>query len=379
MANSNISRPVRTTGGPKGYVDRGLAAVAEPFKGITTNGTVIPNLFPIEQSGVSTRPIKEAAAAFLGALDSDQRAKTLFPVDTVEWRKWSNIHVTLMRHGIAIFEMNERQRESAFELMRVSLSAQGFQTAQNVMRLNETVKEMTDRLDEYGEDLYWLSVMGTPSDQQPWGWQLDGHHLNLSYFVFGDQTVMTPTFLGSEPVHAKVGKYAGTRVFEEEEQEGLELIRALTTEQQSQAILSKDLPGGLFTAAFRDNFEMRYEGIHYDDLSRAQHDLLLHLVNLHVGRQRPDQAQLKMAEVTRHLNETYFAWMGGIEEDSVFYYRVHSPVILIEFDHERGIAFPVEKPYKDHIHLVVRTPNGNDYGKDLLRQHYQQSHGGSPA
>jgi len=23
---------------------------------------------------------------------------------------------------------------------------------------------------------------------------------------------------------------------------------------------------------------------------------------------------------------------------------------------------------------VTRTPNGNDYGKDLLRQHYEQSH-----
>jgi hypothetical protein len=29
-------------------------------------------------------------------------------------------------------------------------------------------------------------------------------------------------------------------------------------------------------------------------------------------------------------------------------------------------------PYKEHIHAVVRTPNGNDYGKDLLRQHYER-------
>ena len=27
-------------------------------------------------------------------------------------------------------------------------------------------------------------------------------------------------------------------------------------------------------------------------------------------------------------------------------------------------------PIRQHIHAVVRTPNGNDYGKDLLRQHY---------
>ena len=59
-------------------------------------------------------------------------------------------------------------------------------------------------------------------------------------------------------------------------------------------------------------------------------------------------------------------------DDGVFYYRVHSPVILIEFDHLPGIALDNDYPTRDHIHTVVRTPNGNDYGKDLLRQHREQ-------
>jgi hypothetical protein len=62
--------------------------------------------------------------------------------------------------------------------------------------------------------------------------------------------------------------------------------------------------------------------------------------------------------------------MGGTDEDGVFYYRIHSPVILIEFDHQRGIAFDNDTPSRHHIHTVVRTPNGNDYGRDLLRQHH---------
>jgi hypothetical protein len=81
-----------------------------------------------------------------------------------------------------------------------------------------------------------------------------------------------------------------------------------------------------------------------------------------------------MAEVRQHLAETHIAWRGGVEEDSVFYYRVHSPVILIEFDHQRGVAFDNDEPSRNHIHTVVRTPNGNDYGKDLLRLHYAQAH-----
>ena len=82
-------------------------------------------------------------------------------------------------------------------------------------------------------------------------------------------------------------------------------------------------------------------------------------------------AQVKMDEVKQHIDRTYFAWVGGTGEDSVFYYRIHSPVVLIEFDHQRRVApFRSPAPTKEHIHAVIRTPNGNDYGKDLLRQHH---------
>ena len=82
-----------------------------------------------------------------------------------------------------------------------------------------------------------------------------------------------------------------------------------------------------------------------------------------------------MQEVAAHLDNTWFAWVGGAESDSVFYYRINTPVILVEFDHQ----FPVgtrrlnkeRKPTRDHIHVVIRTPNGNDYCKDLLRQHLE--------
>jgi hypothetical protein len=369
------TRPLHTRGGSPGYLEKSLASAAEPFKGITADGIVIPGLFSIEKTGVPTASIKQAAENFLDSLNQEQRSKTFFPVDTIEWRRWSNIHPTLMRHGMPLFEMSDAQRDRAFALLRESLSAEGFQTARDIMRLNETVMEMTGRLAEYGEDLYWVSIMGQPSSTEPWGWQIDGHHLIINYFVLGDQVVMTPTFLGSEPVHAKSGIYAGTRVFKADEDQGLAVIRALSGEQRAKAIIAPEPSGEVFTSAFRDNLELNYTGIRYDELSSPQHQLLLRLVELHVGRMRPDHAQVRMQEVRRHLHDTHFCWMSGMEDESVFYYRIQSPVIIIEFDHQRGIAFrQYEKPYKDHIHVVVRTPNGNDYGKDLLRQHYQQSH-----
>ena len=352
------------------YADAGEALIAEPFRGITADGRVVPRLFPIQRTGVSARPVQDAAEAFLASLGPAQRARALFSLDSDAWRRWSNIHPFVMRHGVSLDEMGPAQRERALALLRASLSAGGFQTARDVMRLNEFVRTITGSDVEYGEWLYWVSVMGTPSPDEPWGWQIDGHHLIVNCFVLGDQIVMTPMFMGSEPVAAEEGPYAGTRVFRAEEQQGLDLVRALTPEQRRRAILATELPGEVFTAAFRDNFELTYEGIRYGELSSAQQKLLLDLLDTYVGRIRPGHAGLRLAEVRRHLADTCFAWMGGVDEDSAFYYRLHSPIVLIEFDHQPGIVFDNDGPSRHHIHTVVRTPNGNDYGRDLLRQHH---------
>jgi Protein of unknown function (DUF3500) len=352
------------------YADTGEALVGEPFRGITTDGVVMPRLFPLQATGISTRPLLDAAGAFLDCLGPEQRARAVFTVDSDAWRRWSNIHPFVMRHGVSLDEMSASQRGRALALLGESLSASGFQTARDVMRLNELVRTLTGRDAEYGEWLYWVSMLGTPAADAPWGWQIDGHHLSVNCFVLGDQVVMTPMFMGSEPVSDGEGPDASVRVFAAEEAQGLALARTLTPAQRRQTIVAAELPGEVFTAAFRDNLELRHEGIRYGELSSGQQGLLLALLETYVSRLRPGHAEVRRDEVKRHLGDTWFAWMGGIDEDSVFYYRVHSPVILVEFDHQRGIVFDNDAPSRHHIHTVVRTPNGNDYGRDLLRQHH---------
>jgi len=352
------------------YLATGEALLAEPFKGVTAGGAVAPGLVPIRKTGVSTRQLTDAARAFLDSLSEPQRERVLFPLESDVWRRWSNIHPFLMRHGVSLDEMSAAQRERALALLRESLSAQGFKTARDVMRLNELVLSITGSRSEYGEWLYWISLMGTPSFDGPWGWQIDGHHLIINCFVLGDQVVMTPMFMGSEPVSAHEGPYAGTRVFQTEERQGLALMRSLTPEQRQRAIIGTEPPGEVFTAAFRDNFEMKFQGIGSGDLTTMQQRMLLDVVDTYVARIRPGHSEVRRNEVKRHLAQTFFAWIGNADEDGVFYYRIHSPVILIEFDHQRGIAFDNDAPSRQHIHTVVRTPNGNDYGKDLLRQHH---------
>ncbi len=228
----------------------------------------MPGLYGVQKTGVSTQSLREAAEAFLESLIAEH-AKTLFPVDTDQWRKWSNIHPTLMRHGMALFEMTDSQRDHAFALLRESLSKEGFEEALNVMHLNETVLEMTGRLSEYGEDLYWLSIMGAPSATEPWGWQLDGHHLIINYFVLGDQVVMTPMFLGAEPVHRTRGKYAGTRVLQGRRRpQGSRWSARFQTRSAPRPSSRRETSGEDFTAAFRDNFVLDYAGIRYGELSQ---------------------------------------------------------------------------------------------------------------
>jgi hypothetical protein len=358
--------------------DAETRGLAEPFKGITTAGEVMPGLFAIRSTGVSTEPVRKAADTLLLALNKDQRDRTSFAVDDPEWRKWMNQHF-YRRQGVSFNEMTDAQRELAFGLLRASLSAKGLKLTRDIMKLNHTLGELNNNnFEEYGEWLYHITVMGTPSSREPWGWQLDGHHLIVNYFVLGDQVVMSPFFVGSEPVTASSGKFKGTSILQEEQNKGLALIVALDEGLRTKAILQLSKTGNNnLTEAFKDNVVLDYAGAPVSEMTSGQRQQLLELIGLFVSNMDDGHARIKMDEVKRHMDRTFFAWIGGTEPTSVFYYRIHSPVILIEFDHQRPanlrhLSANPSLPNREHIHVVVRTPNGNDYGKDLLRQHYQQ-------
>jgi len=353
--------------------DESAAARAEPFKGVTTDGKLVPGLFAIAHTGVSTEPVRKAAEVFIARLSEDQKKKTLFPVDDAEWRTWDNRHFA-MRQGVGFFEMTASQRKLAFDLMRASLSAKGLKQTRDIMKLNGTLAELTNNYDEYSEWFYWITIMGEPSSTKPWGWQLDGHHAIINYFVLGDQVVMSPVFMGSEPVKTDQGKFKGTVVLQTEQNRGLELMRSLDSGQQAKAMIAGTKAGeDTLAAAYRDNLVLDYAGIRVTDLNAQQKKLLLAVISEYISNMDNGHARIRMSEVRKHLDQTYFGWLGSAAPDGIFYYRIQSPVILIEFDHQRPIALAKSNvPSRNHIHTVVRTPNGNDYGKDLLRQHHEQ-------
>lgn len=341
--------------------------LSEPLVGVTTDRRPVPGLFELTTTGLPVDTVRAAARAFYRSLGS-QRDDVLHPIHSLEWRRWSHRSDTEFRHGLCLETLAANQRRAALELVKASLSPAGYRSVRGVMRLNETAADLTGNFEAYGEWKYWISLFGTPMFEGPWGWQLDGHHLAVNCVVVGDQMVLSPAFVGSEPVCSTSGSSSGTSVLQLEETLALTFMSQLTEAQRATATVSNRPTRDVFALPQQDNLVLPYEGLHCESLTPLQGDALMRLVATYITRLRNDQAALLLTGVQHHLDRTWFSWRGETGDRSVFYYRIHSPVILIEFGHRRGTIFDVDVPFRNHIHTIVRTPNGNDYGAELLRQ-----------
>ena len=359
---------------------------AEPFKGLTTDGKVQPGLFSLRADGAPTSAMIEAVQSLLASLSPAQRKAMCFPVDSELWRHWQNTELYVEHHGLRLDEVDDQIKRTVMAVLRASLSGKGYQVTRDVMRLNQFLGDLVGGPAVLGEWAFIFCLFGTPSESEPWGWQLFGHHLSLNCLVLGGQMVLTPCFLGAEPNYADTGPFAGTRLFEDEERAGLALMRSFSPEQQRRAIVAHSMMGGDLPegrrhfadnlhlgGAYQDNRIVPYEGLLASQISAGQQRDLLDLVAAYVAPLPEGPRAARLAEVERHLAETHFCWIGGFAEQSPFYYRIQSPVIFIEFDHHAGVFLTNPEPAKFHVHTIVRTPNGNDYGIDLLRLHYRHA------
>jgi hypothetical protein len=359
---------------------------AEPFRGVTTDGHVIPDLFALRPEGAPTLAMIEAVNALMSRLSPEQKKSCCFPVDSNQWRHWQNTELYVENYGLRLDEVPQPLRDAVMNVLRASMSQHGYELSRDVMRLNQFLGDIVGGPAVLGEWSYIFCLFGEPSASEPWGWQFFGHHLVLNCFVIGEQMVLTPAFWGAEPNYADHGPFKGIRLFQDEERAGLTLMRSFSAEQQQRAIvyhsmMGGDLPEGRrhfadnlhLGGAFQDNRVVPYEGLKGTELSSVQQRDLMDLVDKYLMSLPPGPRSARISEVERHMADTHFCWIGGFSETSPFYYRVQSPVIFIEFDHHAGVFLTNERPEKFHVHTIVRTPNGNDYGIDLLRLHYKHA------
>ena len=310
-----------------------------------------------------TQEMVEATNAFVSSLSVQQRNNGIYAFEDEERFNWH--FIPRDRKGIPFRSMNDSQRAAAQNVLQTFFSAKGYQRAEAVRSLESVLAEIevNGRFDRDPE-LYFLTIFGTPGLDSNWALRYEGHHLAYNWtFVSGMGIASSPQFFGSNPAEVRSGEKIGTRVLSVEEDLGRDLVSALSADQKKMAILDLEVPGDIFTAAEREITRLENSGISYSELNSRQKRMLIALIDELASMQSEVIAEARMASIrSEGLEDIKFVWIGGIERGDPHYYRVQGSGFLIEYDNTQNNA--------NHIHLVWRDFTG-DFGRDLIRMHYQ--------
>jgi hypothetical protein len=334
-----------------------------------------------------------AAAAFAASLDEKQGRVGLsdFEVDGAR-REWSYLPEPV-RPGLPLSDLDDPQRKLAHELIVASTSMPGYAKVVSIMAMEHVrhalmMASEPDIAHLFDPERYSLRVFGTPGTGR-WGWQLGGHHVSLNFTVTGTRVSGTPCMLGSAPA-----SYGTLSPLADDEEAGYRFLGMLTPAQREDAIIyhrpppdfatrmvprigAEELPDHVFEPEpdYRIDDEERKilsyirsgpKGIAGSVLSRGQLDYLMVVLAGFSGRLPDDvgASALRKAKAAGDASIS-FAWAGGVSPGERHYYRIQAPGLLIEHDNTQGGG--------KHIHSVWRDP-GNDFGDDILTQHYREEH-----
>ncbi|MCB1419378.1 MAG: DUF3500 domain-containing protein [Notoacmeibacter sp.] len=354
------------------------AAVAEPFKGITTDGTLRPTGRIRIDNGAPRAEMEAAASDLIKVMRPHIAARVRLSGSDAQWRCWHNMPMCWEIDDIGLEEMNAAERAATHALLRASVSEAGYRHLVELMEINRFSGELIGREKYLNEHCYTIRLFGEPGDEV-WGWQIYGHHLCLSFRLVGPTYVLAPTLLAAEPTVVDEGAMAGVNAFLETEMAALELMQGLSPQLQARAqtlpsILSDDVPEGRrhwsdslhLGGAFRDNHVIPLDGVCAKDFQPDDKKRLMVLLETFFLVLPDGPRKARMAEIERHLDETSLTWMGGFDDWSPFYFRLHSPVVLAEFDHHQAVFLTNHEPARFHVHTITRIPEGGDYGMDLI-------------
>jgi hypothetical protein len=299
------------------------------------------------------------------------------------------------RGGIDLKDMTAAQRSAAMALVSSALSQRGFEKVQQIMDGDEMLKGTegngrrgggpppgrgpngppagngdgrgggrpgngrggSDPM--FGKDIYYISILGTPSEKNPWMLQFGGHHLALNITIAGERGILTPTLTGAQPglynVNGKIVRPLG-----QESDKSLALLNALDETQRKQAILSFRV-ADLVLGPGQDGKTIQPEGLKASNMNEKQRTMLVDVIAEWAGIIHESAAAARMAELKAEINETWFAWSGPVTaapgSNITAYYRIQGPHLVIEYAPQQMGGDPAM-----HIHTMYRDPT-NDYGR----------------
>ena len=308
----------------------------------------------------------KAANNLLATYTPEQKQTGVFELTDAERVNWH--FIPRVRKGIPFKDLTTAQRPLAHALLSSGLSQRGYASAVTIMSLEQILLEQEQGKGGPKRDPenYSVTIFGKPGSQQPWGWRLEGHHLSLNFTIAEGKVVGTPSFFGTNPAEAKDGPRKGLRVLDQEEDLGRALVQSLTEEQKKTAILAGEAPKEIITANSRKAKLLTPEGIAADQLTAPQKQMVLGLISAYANRLRGEVAEGDLQKIqSAGFEKVHFAWAGGTQSGQPHYYRLQGPTFLIEYDDTQNNA--------NHIHTVWRDMT-NDFGDDLLKKHYEESH-----
>lgn len=355
----------------------------QPYKGFTTDGNVVPNLYQHhpDPDGL-TEAMVTAANKLLQTASKGEKDKFCYPINAREWRSWSNPEVIIVDSGMRLDELSTEARTAALDLVKASLSSEGFDKLTAAVYTNHFLGELTQLKNVMNKNSYHFCLFGTPSTTEPWGFNLFGHHMCVNVLTLAGDIVVGPFFVGAEPNVIDDGEHKDAAVLKKEEAAGLAFMKSLSAEKQTKATLKGDIndidgstmdPGRWNPAdlrglggAFQDNRVIPYEGLCASEMTAQQRKDLLGMVRIFNELLPAAALERFMARVETHLDSTYFGWIGPVNDETPFYFRIHGPVVMDEFDHHNGVWLSNIYPKKYHIHTIQRLPNRGDYGVGVL-------------
>ena len=325
--------------------------------------------------------VAAAAQSFLDSLDEAQVATATMPMDTNERATWSNLPIIMVRPaGLLIKDMTDETRRAAHALMRATMSSQGYAKFTGIMLLEDLLHQMDAEALQSNEERrddpmarafvatrdyenYAVAIFGIPGDAN-WGWKIAGHHAAANFTISDGRIGFTPTFLGSSPMEVQSGRYAGLMALSNEGQRGIEFMNSLDSDQRKKATIADEAADDVFEGPGRRQSLENYEGLLVSNLAKEQMHLLQRLIAEFTHNADHEAASAQIDAVRdAGWDKLWFSWRGPVDAGGEFYYRVHGPRILIEYNRQNT----------NHDHMVIRDPS-NDYGEDWLGKHYEEHH-----
>jgi hypothetical protein len=332
---------------------------------------------PVPAAATSARQMTDAARALLATLADAELDRTMLALDAEERSHWSNVpYQAHHRPGLKIGDLDRARMVLVHDLLRASLSSQGYQKVAGIIRLDDINRaQQVARLapdatayakaqaESFGSDNYFILFFGDPRRDARWGWLVQGHHLAVSFTVADGKTAFLPMFVGATPLAVEEDVETGWSALAQEVTRGVELVTALTESQRKVAISRAEVPDDVLNGVGNKHRFTPAEGLRAADMTAEQRRLLRALVEEYVANADFDAADEQLAAIERAgWDNVTFTWRGAVGDlAEPFYYRVQGPRLIIELRNSTN-----------HVHTVTRDP-ANDYGEAWLGHAYRET------